>query len=258
MQKSACKFVSLRVEELEARTLMAGNVTAIMSGGNLTLSGDTLGNEIQAYQTAPGTYRIVGNPGTTVNGASAFTASGVTGDVKINMGAGDDFVQLMMVVPGNLNIDMGSGNDFLSLGGFFELPPGAQSLPYAVDVKGGLTVNSQAGNDVLNIFDSRVAGATSLVTGSENDRVTLLNTRFLNTLDLDTGSGDDSVDIGNISVTGKANLQTGSGNDAVTLKDSAFSSDLTLDGGSGTGDSLMKSGNLFAKPVTIKGFEIVS
>lgn len=249
------RSVSLHVERLEERAVMAGNVTAMLNNGVLTLIGDNLANEIMAYQTVPGTYKIIGNPGTTVNGGLSFTAPGVTGDLNIMMGEGDDFLQLMMVVPGNLNIDMGRGNDYLSLGGFFELPVGCQpDLGYAVDVKGGLTVNTGAGDDVLNMFDSRVGGAANLSTGSDNDRVLLFNAHFLNLLNLQTGTSDDTAEIDTVSVVGQAKIVTGSGDDTVFLNNSVFMSGLTLDGGSGKADSLMN--NLDSQPTTIKGFEV--
>ncbi len=280
MNQKKSRFATLQVERLEPRTCMAGNVTASLAGGILTLTGDSLANEIQAYQTAPGSYRIVGNPGTTVNGAAFVNVSGVTGDVNINLGNGDDFVQLMLVAPKNLNIDMGTGNDFVSLGGFFELPPGAQSLPYSVEVKGNLSIKTSpvetappkqsfmesmamAGepppqSDTLFILDSLVWGTANLTTGPQDDYVLLFNTQFKNALNIDTGAGNDSLDVIGISVTGKTSVVAGSGDDSVAVLDSAFANDVTLDGGTGNGDFLMNFGNAFTKPATIKGFEVVS
>jgi hypothetical protein len=241
------------LESLEGRWLLAGNVTAAVNGGVLTLTGDPQANQLTVYQTAPGTYHVVGEPGTTINGRPDVTVRGITAGVNVNLGDGDDYLALMAVVPGDLNINLGSGDDTLSLGGFFELPPDAQPLPWSVDVAGKLSIDAGSGNDSVQVLNSRVAGAVNLQGGSGANGFTLFQSRFLQSLALNAGSGDDSVELNTITVLGATTAAGGSGNDSFTVVDSSFAS-LTLDGGSGTGDSLTFAHNVAGK-TSIKGFE---
>src|ERR1700676_2701383 len=75
----------LSIERLENRCMLAaGNVTASVSGGNLFLKGDTLTDQILVTGNGSGSFTISdqGN-GTTINGMSSVTKTGVTGDVNV-------------------------------------------------------------------------------------------------------------------------------------------------------------------------------
>lgn len=243
------------LESLEGRWLLAGNVTAAVHGGVLTLTGDSQANQLRAYQTAPGIYHVVGEPGTTVNGRHAVTVRGITAGVNVNLGDGDDYLALMAVVSGDLNVNLGGGDDTLLLGGFFELPADAQALPWSVDVAGKLSIDAGSGNDSVQVLDSRVGREVNLKGGSGANSFTLFQSQFLQSLALDAGSGDDSVELNAITALGATKAAGGSGNDRFTVVDSLFVS-LTLDGGSGPADSLTVSHGPGGKANT-KGFEQV-
>ncbi len=87
----------LRLESLEARRLLAGNVGVDVVEGNLLIRGDRLSNgiEVRQLQDGSGAFVIRGlisedGEVTTVNGEASVTVDGVTGNVQARMGAGDD------------------------------------------------------------------------------------------------------------------------------------------------------------------------
>src|SRR5262245_21886646 len=95
-----------------------GDVTVSVVGGNLIIKGDDApdGNGIFISPAGAGAYDVQGDGLTTVNGANAvFNAGGVTGDVKITMNDGDDFVEIedtnAQPFPDDVVIRTGKGND---------------------------------------------------------------------------------------------------------------------------------------------------
>src|SRR5689334_21920221 len=83
-------------ESLESRQMMAGDVTAQIANGNLTIKGDASNNNI-AVAIAAGTVTIT-SADTMVNGASATggvaLAGTLTGNVKVNLKGGTDTLTL--------------------------------------------------------------------------------------------------------------------------------------------------------------------
>src|SRR5262245_64453517 len=77
----------LGLERLESREVLAGNVHAFVSGGNLHIDGDSQANEILIEQSAPKSFTISSRDGTTtINGqAGPLTFNGVRKNVQINL-----------------------------------------------------------------------------------------------------------------------------------------------------------------------------
>jgi hypothetical protein len=76
---------------MSAAALAAGNVTAVVTNGNLEVRGDSAGNAISiVLGTEPDTLEIGGFDGTTtVNGGlEAIVVTGVTGDLRVSLRAG--------------------------------------------------------------------------------------------------------------------------------------------------------------------------
>src|SRR5690242_3886607 len=104
-------------ETLEDRTLLAANVTATLSNGTLTITGDATANDIEVVGTGPQgavevtlangqTLSVVG--GTTVD-AQDGTFTGVK-NLVISSGNGNDTVSLTDVnIAGSLSAVEGSG-----------------------------------------------------------------------------------------------------------------------------------------------------
>jgi len=112
---------SLRLERLESRVVLDGNVHAFVSGGSLHLDGDSHNNEITIEQFAPKNFTVSSRDGTTtINGqAGPLTFSRVSKNLFVTLKGGSDVAELdggagsALVVRNGLFVDMGSGADQL-------------------------------------------------------------------------------------------------------------------------------------------------
>ncbi len=104
--------------------MMTNNVGVIVIDGDLHITGDAAANGVAIVQTqqngatVSGSYYISGFNGTTINGRTDYTATGVTRDFLINMGGGDDSLLFgpdpnhiipssdKFTVPRDLNLDV--------------------------------------------------------------------------------------------------------------------------------------------------------
>ena len=90
------KGKKLRVEKLEDRSMLNGNVVVSAVGATLLIRGDGGNNGIQISGTAtPGQYVVapIAGSGTTINGngsAAGKTVNKITALISADMGAGND------------------------------------------------------------------------------------------------------------------------------------------------------------------------
>ncbi len=115
-----------RLDLLEPRLLLSGNVVAYAAAGDLFLVGDADSNDIVVTVQGSGGFEVVSgtSTATTINGGSDpvdFTS--VTGSVRAFMGAGDDLLSFAVLPPvpgvgdvtatisGDLYVDTGPGNN---------------------------------------------------------------------------------------------------------------------------------------------------
>ena len=124
----------LRLENLESKNLLAGDVTAQLIGGDLVITGDLLDNQVRiepdSSLVSPGvgevTVRGIGT--TTVEGGTSVSFSGamaVTGDVILNFTVGGNntvsFDKLftstdLLQLPGSIEMEGGAGLENLFVG----------------------------------------------------------------------------------------------------------------------------------------------
>src|SRR5437763_554022 len=132
-----CSSRRMVVEQLEGRTLLAGNVTVSVSGGNLIVTGDNNDNAVLIQKTGPGSYTITGFD--FENGALSGRQSGPT----TIRGAGTDLggdARLVTGVRGNIIVDLKTGNDSLAVGNSLD------DLNALVDDCGGLGLGLGSGS----------------------------------------------------------------------------------------------------------------
>jgi hypothetical protein len=184
------------IECLEQRILLTGNVlAAVLPGGNLLVLGDSKANQIGIQSTAGGALQISSLDGTTkINGSTnPFTASGVTGNVYIFLGQGNDVLQIggasvaptvspavvpvTTSIPQNLLIVTGNGNDTVnientSIGGSVAIfggigsdvfTVGSPATGVAVMVGNNLLIDGGFGNSTIAVFDANVTGNLTLM-----------------------------------------------------------------------------------------------
>ena len=97
MRKTLCKsdqFVrTLKYEHLEDRAMMAGNVCAAFTNGNLCITGDKCDNQICVRQCSDGKVEIRGLCGTKINGCECVTVCNVCA-IKCDLKDGCDYVKI--------------------------------------------------------------------------------------------------------------------------------------------------------------------
>lgn len=177
----------LQIERLEDRRLMAGDVAAVLSGGNLYLSeayrqagqdnGVLVSQDVKGQIRIEGIAAVVGGEKSLINGQTAAA----------------------FIVPGGLIVNFGGGDDkvvFAYLGEQIRLQQ--------------ITLNM---------------GSTSASLGvSDNDEVSLANFQTTGSVSINTGAGDDDVRMhtglvgDGLSRVSKLTIRTGAGTDTVTVK----------------------------------------
>jgi len=171
-------------ESLEARLLLSGDVTATLSGGTLHVRGDVEGNEIAITETDPGTFTVTGTD-TTVNGEASATFEGVTGNVIIRMGEGDDTV----------TVD-------------------------AADIAGRMIIRLGGGDDTVTVTDSTVGKRLAVKGRGGDDSVSLEGVDVSGKLRLKMGKGDDGAAVTDCTVALSAVVRGGAGTDTWTYLNS--------------------------------------
>lgn len=223
------------VEALEKKQMLAGTVTATITGaGHLVINGDSNDNNITVEVSAAGDVDITANDGETIidNG---FSSSQLSGDVRINLRGGDDYIYLDGPVYSNSPIDDvrivgGAGDDYIN----------ARHLS---GLSGNVKISGGGGSDYLALKYSDVSGNVSISGGSGDDMVgASYNEDISGNLRISTGGGNDSVYMVGATVQGNASVLTGSGNDNAYIKENSFSGNARLSMGGGN-DSVIASLN---------------
>jgi hypothetical protein len=219
-------------ETLENRSMMAGNVTAAVAGGNLTITGDNSANIISLKELSGNRWQIIG-AGTKINGKTqTFTTAPVTGSVNIQLNNGaDSLVVNNGSIAGQLFITMGNGNDSATLANL-------QIVNY-------LHFEGNSGNDVLAISNLRVSNPSfqffsSIDMQDGNDAVAITNF-FDQDLVVTLGNGNDTFSLDNSNFLGgpfqRLIIDAGDGTDVVSLV-SVKTVPLTINVGPGKNDVL--------------------
>lgn len=261
----------LRLEQLEDRLPLAGNVTASVIGGNLRIIGDNAGHDLSVSQVDLTTYAIIPNDDTSINGGPAglgIDVTGVTGNVNISLGNGINGLGFQTTeLFGNLTINGGNG---------VEIFPGAivsDSIVVGGLVRGQVRINLRDGDDSLRLL-SLSAGRSVTITGGTGGKETELNSCVFDqslvlaysgatgniTLTANTvlggtvistsGSGVNSVTVDGGSYQGGFGVNLGGGDDFLRFSDASgplsFGGPVVVYGGCGTdqldGASLLPSG----------------
>lgn len=224
----AAKNLRFSMESLEKREMMAGDVVAAVNASGDLFIGEAIGhyqtaNAVEVSRLVGGMIRVTGIQNldgtvTKVNGA-AFQVFSPTGDLNVNLGAGNDKVVLASGVQFKnvtLNMDQVGG------------PADAdQVFVNRVNTTGKFTVRTGAGADFV-AFNNSVIGndatdSASINTGSGVDSVRFDNwvdfrgNAFIQTYDSALENEADYVDLNTGLVRGTLSVNTGGGNDRVNV-----------------------------------------
>jgi hypothetical protein len=194
------------MESLEVRRVPVGNITAAVQNGVLTVTGDSAANDVEIAGNLSNRVTIAGfnqtkvNGVAPVNGKSVVTFTGIT-DVVVVANDGNDRI----VIKGNpdpvrfrdITVDSGAGDDVVEIRNVF-----------ATD---DINVTTQNGKDRVTLVAVNVGGA-----GVDNDQ----NDIIVNTARTSSNAPDnDIVQFVDVSVKRDVSIQTGADGDAVQLFD---------------------------------------
>ncbi len=230
------------IENLENRSLLAGNVIASLRGGHLTITGDNADNAIE-IAVENGNVQVRGLNDTTVNGGttSFVAATGsdtISGSTRILLRNGNDSVVFARGVKlgGAVTVEGGAGNDTMS-------STNATFLR-SVSLNGGL------GNNTFSLQTSTVQGSMVMTGSSGEDLVTLKDITNTGSITVHSGAGDDGVSLNDVSGTGSYYLETGTGNDDVAIRNSTIGGTVFVRTRYGN-DVVAIDDNVFDKKLTI-------
>ncbi len=214
----------MRLETLEEKRLLAGDVTVGVVDGNLLVRGDAESNGVFITAgDAPGAFVVTGLPvgdgPTSINGSFLrVEVGGVFRSVLVGMGAGDDLVNVRdAAFRGDVAVDAGMGNDDVNVGG-----PRTSVTEGNTFIRGSLSVDLGEGRDRLRVGGTAIGGGMEVAGGRGDDYVAVTRSLIRGVTSITTGVGDDYVLIDG-SRAARARIATGAGNDQVALVDSAFS-----------------------------------
>jgi hypothetical protein len=265
----------LRMEQMEARQMMAGDVAASVQNGNLILS-EAFGqagrdNSVQISQIDAGKIRVEGTLASDglnskING-SAFQDFDVTGGLFVKFGAGNDTVNFSngtgwRIDFSQIQIDVAASAasrvTTTSLTGMSPVMPPDNDIVFLGNFHtvGSVSVNTGVGNDTVTVLNGLVGepGMTpanlSINTGAGVDLVRVKSddthqTFITGTLDVQAFSSlaeadQDFVFLEKFGVQGDLHVRTGGGNDTIAMTNLGATK-LDFDAGAGA-DSAVLSG----------------
>lgn len=274
MSRKSRSFLGLRFERLEDRRFMAGDVAAALSGQDLLIDGDNIGNEIRIVQVASGNVTVTGLNGTTINGLPSVTFINpnlIKSEIRMNDGADRVVISGVpgLAVTNDLNVELGAGDDILNaantrIGANFSVKGEsgidrvtASNLQVGTDmnvdtgldrgivsisnstIDGALGLVADAGNDTVTFSGLTVGGNVIVETKAGADRVTM-NGISAFALEAATDEGADRVSLSSIATLEDLKVSTGVGNDVITLDQINAGKSVSVDAGDGT-DSVAAS-----------------
>ncbi|RLT15285.1 MAG: tandem-95 repeat protein [Planctomycetota bacterium] len=178
-RKSAITHRRLGVERLQARVLLAGDVTAAVTNGFLVIRGDDAANELTIERISGDRVQVTGATGTTINGLTQPAVLRVRKGYDIATGGGDDkltVIGLNAFGRYEIRMDLGIGNDTMVA---------RNLLAQRIHAGGG------DGNDSITVRNSRSRRGSGVGGGAGDDTLVLENLRFGNGSCIDGGTGND-------------------------------------------------------------------
>lgn len=246
---------SLRIECLEQRLPLAGNVTAQLQGSTLLLTGDAQDNLLAVASAARGRIAVIGSSATTINGSDLpYVTSRAITNIVANLNGGNDGIgfgnsaagfanqfrrvgfpvpfnptdlqTVMNVVsggvstfslPGSLTVTTAAGNDGVGLIGNVS---GSVAVNLGSALPGPANFNGFAiGDDTIELAANTIGGAVRVVGGAQDDAVSLNGTNVGGGLSVALGAGTNGIDVAAYGATiGSFAYNGGAGDDIVFLR----------------------------------------
>lgn len=187
----------MSVEQLEGRSLLAGVVSAFVSGGSLFIQGDNTDNAVIVQDQGDGNYTVTGFDFGDIPELAGFKAGPTTINGGQDVGGG---TKLFTGVTNDINIDLKKGNDALAIGNSVDELQGLAEQAFGIGSGMGGGSSSVSPNEIV-IDDSLFQVPRNLIvnTGDGNDYVVV------------------NANVGSANFGGVASINTGNGNDGVAF-----------------------------------------
>jgi hypothetical protein len=214
--------------------------------GNLIIDGTPGDDVVNLVGTAEaGAFRINGT-------LWAGLVTGVTGDIRIDLGEGNDRLEMNQVyTAGDIKLNLGGGQDLVGLGN-----------PVPVSTARDFTLDLGAGDDQLSGAEIFVRGDQSFAGGPGNDVIALLGNAAPGLFRLGAssggetlvngGDGDDRIEVSYSFIAGGWTIDAGAGNDFVSVRTSAAAAATGVFGAGGN-DHLATDACYFASHLSMDG-----
>lgn len=194
-------------EALESRVFLSGTVLASVANGNLIIRGDAEANAIILDRAGLNAdqVRVAGASGTLINdGAEPVILDGVTRNVLLQMGAGDDGATVRdMSLPGNLSVNGSAGANAVAISN--------------LQVAGNLNVLNGSGLGTATIANSTVGKNMAVASGAGGQNVSLLSVEVQRNSRIASGKGTASLTIDDSIFRGATRVTSGKGADVVRV-----------------------------------------
>lgn len=193
-------------EVLEARRMLAGNVSAVISDGDLYIRGDPEDNSlsIDTQNLPAGQVRLWGST-TFVNGKTAIpvVVTGFTRNVHVYLGKGNDgFTVNASTLPGDVEIIAGMDDDTI--------------LVDQTDIAGSLLIRGREGADSLHVTGSSTAAGLSVFAGRGPDVLSATGNTIGGDLELHGLRGHDSISYCGNAIHGATRIDGGPGENLIS------------------------------------------
>lgn len=225
------------LEQLEDRTLLAGNVTAQFLGQHAFVNGDSADNSVQVLVDG-GNIVLRGSDGTTINGSSndfvlAANSTSLPGSLVASLSSGNDTFAVDGITIGrDLFVNGGSGNDLL--------------VASATNVGRNLTVWGAAGNDDIVVDASRIERDVNLAGFGGDDDIVIRDSTVVDDLRIIGHGGQDIIHLDSVLVGDKSLLAGGGGADNIQIQGtSQFADRMRAFGGAGSDNIEATAGVIF-------------
>jgi hypothetical protein len=223
-----------KLETLENRSMMAGNVNAYMSGGDLYVVGDDAANYVRVLGQSNGTVTVVGDftggAYTKINGRLGGSANfRITDDVEVYLYGGNDAIEFgnstgySPKVADEAYISGGAGNDWIRV--------------HHIQTGRDLRINTGSGKDdtyvgAANIGDDLAIYDPTNIYSGDFDSIGINSSTIRDEIQITTRGGNDNVGI-TVSKADDLFVSLGAGNDSFSFTQSTQRTHFSIDGGSG-------------------------
>ncbi|MCA9085431.1 MAG: peptidylprolyl isomerase [Planctomycetaceae bacterium] len=221
-------------EQLESRTLLAGNVTAQLQGLKALITGDASDNSFRIL-VDNGNVVLRGTDTTTINGGTTdfvlSTTEVMRGSITIAGGAGNDtFVVDGITARNTIRMDGEAGNDLMVVNNSI--------LRQSLRLTGG------DGDDDMVVRDTRIGDTLVVIAGAGNDDLVVDGSFVGRHMWYSGGDGDDVVQIDGTTVRKKSELNSGRGDDSILVQgNSRFRKKTKFVGGPGADNLEIQAGS---------------